>query len=306
MPQAVRFGHYGGTDVLQVVEVSRPVPGRGQVLVEVKAAGINPGEAKIRSGALAALWPTTFPSGEGSDLAGVVAEAGEDAGEFTAGDEVIGFTDNRASHAEFVLVEADNLVPRPAHVPWEAAGALFVVGTTAYAAVRAVAAGPGDTLVVAGAAGGVGSIAIQLAVNAGATVIGLASEPNHQWLADHGVTPVSYGEGVADRIRAASAGHVDAFIDTVGTGYVELALELGVQPDRIDTIADFAAAAKYGVKVEGNGAAANAGVLAELAAMIDKGQLEIPIAKVYPLTEVQAAYQDLAQGHTRGKIVLRP
>jgi len=181
-----------------------------------------------------------------------------------------------------------------------------VVGATAYAAVRAVAAGPGDTLVVAGAAGGVGSIAVQLAVNAGATVIGLASEPNHQWLADHGVTPVSYGEGVADRIRAASAGHVDAFIDTVGTGYVELALELGVQPDRIDTIADFAAAAKYGVKVEGNGAAANAGVLAELAAMIDKGQLEIPIAKVYPLTEVQAAYQDLAQGHTRGKIVLRP
>ena len=219
---------------------------------------------------------------------------------------MIGFTDNRASHAEFVLVEAGNLVPRPAHVPWEAAGALFVAGTTAYAAVRAVAAGPGDTLVVAGAAGGVGSIAVQLAVNAGATVIGLASEPNHRWLADHGVTPVTYGEGVADRIRAASAGRVDAFIDTVGSGYVELALELGVRPDRIDTIADFAASAKYGVKVEGTSAAANAGVLAELAAMIDKGQLEIPIAKVYPLTEVQAAFQDLAQGHTRGKIVLRP
>jgi len=117
MPQAVRFGQYGGTDVLQVVEVSRPVPGRGQVLVEVKAAGINPGEAKIRSGALAALWPTTFPSGEGSDLAGVVAEAGEDAGEFTVGDEVIGFTDNRASHAEFVLVEAENLVPPPGTCP---------------------------------------------------------------------------------------------------------------------------------------------------------------------------------------------
>jgi NADPH:quinone reductase-like Zn-dependent oxidoreductase len=306
MPQAVRFGQHGGPEVLRVVEVSRPVPGRGQVLVKVKAAGINPGEAKIRSGAFAGRYPTTFPSGEGSDLAGVVAEAGEDAGGFTAGDEVIGFTDNRASHAEYVLVEAGDLVPRPAHVSWEAAGALFVAGTTAYAAVRAVAAGPGDTLVVAGAAGGVGSIAVQLGVNAGATVIGLASEPNHQWLADHGVTPVAYGEAVADRIRAASAGRVDAFIDTVGTGYVELALELGVRPDRIDTIADFTAPAKYGVRAEGNSAAANAGVLAELAAMIDKGQLEIPIARVYPLTEVQAAYRDLAQGHTRGKIVLRP
>src|ERR1700732_53134 len=157
MPQAVRFGQYGGPEVLRVVEVSRPVPGRGQVLVKVEAAGINPGEAKIRSGALAERWPATFPSGKGSDLAGVVAEAGEDAGGFTAGDEGIGSTDTRASHAEFVLVEAANLVPRPVHVSWEAAGALFVAGTTAYAAVRAGAAGPGDTLAVAGAAGGGGA-----------------------------------------------------------------------------------------------------------------------------------------------------
>jgi len=306
MAQAVRFDQYGGIDVLRVVEVERPTPGRGQVLVTVKAAGINPGEAKIRSGALAERWPSTFPSGEGSDLAGVVAEIGEEAGDVAVGDEVIGWTDNRASQAEFVLVEADHLVPRPAHVPWEVAGALFVAGTTAYAAVRAVAAGPGDTLVVAGAAGGVGSLAVQLGVNAGATVIGLASEANHQWLADHHVTPVAYGAGAADRIRAAAPGGVDAFIDTVGAGYVELALELGVQPDRIDTIADFAAGAKYGVKLEGTGAAATAGVLAELAALIDKGQLEIPIARVYPLSEVQAAYRELEQGHTRGKIVLKP
>ena len=306
MPKAVRYDQYGGTDVLRVAEVNRPAPGRGQVLVKVKAAGINPGEAKIRAGALAERWPSTFPSGQGSDLAGVVAETGEDAGDVAVGDEVIGFTDNRASHAEFVLVEAGDLVPRPAGVPWEAAGALFVAGTTAYAAVRAVNAGPDDTLVVAGAAGGVGSIAVQLAANAGARVIGLASEANHRWLADHGVTPVAYGEGVAERIRAASAGRVDAFIDTVGTGYVELALELGVRPDRIDTIADFAAPAKYGVKLEGNSAAASAGVLGELAAMIDKGQLEIPIAGVYALSDVQAAFQELAQGHTRGKIVLKP
>jgi NADPH:quinone reductase-like Zn-dependent oxidoreductase len=306
MPKAIRYDQYGGIDVLHVAEVDRPVPGRGQVLVQVKAAGINPGEAKIREGALAERWPSTFPSGQGGDLAGVVVETGQDAGPIAVGDEVIGFTDNRASQAEFVLVEASNLTPRPANVPWDAAGALFVAGTTAYATVRAVAAGPGDTVVVAGAAGGVGSIAVQLAVNAGATVIGLASESNHQWLADHHVIPVAYGPGVADRIRAASAGRVDAFIDTVGMGYVELALELGVQPDRIDTIADFAAPAKYGVKLEGSATAASAEVLAELAGLIDKGQLEIPIARVYPLSEVQAAYRELEQGHTRGKIVLEP
>jgi NADPH:quinone reductase-like Zn-dependent oxidoreductase len=305
MPQAVRYDQYGGIDVLQVVEVERPSPGRGQVLVKVKAAGINPGEAKIRDGALAERWPSTFPSGQGSDLAGIVAEVGPEAGEFAVGDEVIGFTDNRASHAEYVLAEARNLVPRPAHVPWEAAGALFVAGTTAYAAVRAVGAGPDDTVVVAGAAGGVGSIAVQLAVNAGARVVGLASEANHQWLSGHGVIPVAYGAGVADRIRAA-AGDVNAFIDTVGSGYVELALELGVRPDRIDTIADFAAPAKYGVKLEGSSAAASADVLAELAALIDKGQLEIPIARAYPLAEVRDAFGELAKGHTRGKIVLTP
>jgi NADPH:quinone reductase-like Zn-dependent oxidoreductase len=306
MPLAVRFDEYGGIDVLRVAELDRPVPGPGQVLVQVKAAGINPGEAKIRTGALAERWPATFPSGEGSDLAGVVAEVGEGVAGFAAGDEVLGWTDNRASHAEFVLVESGNLTRRPAGVPWEAAGALFVAGTTAYAAVRAVAAGPGDVVVVAGAAGGVGSIAVQLARNAGATVIGLAGPAHQQWLADHGVTWVPYGEGVADRIRAASGGRVDAFIDTVGTDYVQLALELGVRADRVDTIADFAAPAKYGVKAEGTAAAASTDVLAELAGMIDKGQLEIPIAGVYPLTEVQAAYAELERGHTRGKIVLVP
>ncbi len=305
MAKAVRYGQYGGIEVLQVADVSRPVPGRGQVLVRVRAAGINPGEAKIRNGDLAGRWPSTFPSGQGSDLAGVVAETGQEAGRFTVGDEVIGFTGSRASHAEYVVVEAGHLIPKPANVPWEAAGALFVAGTTAYAAVRAVAAGPGDTVVVAGAAGGVGSIAVQLAVAAGATVIGLASEANHQWLASHGVIPVGYGQGTAGRIRAA-AGRVDAFIDTVGTGYVELALELGVQPGRIDTIADFTAPAKYGVKLEGSSAAATAEVLAELAGLIDKGQLEIPVAAVYPLSEVQAAFRQLEQGHTRGKIVLTP
>jgi NADPH:quinone reductase-like Zn-dependent oxidoreductase len=304
MPQAVRFDEYGGIDVLRVTEVNRPVPGPGQVLVQMVAAGINPGEAKIRQGLLAQRWPATFPSGQGSDLAGVVEELGPDVTGLAVGDEVIGFTDNRASHAELVVAEAANLIHKPAGVSWEAAGSLYVAGATAWAMVRAVSLGPGDIVVVSGAAGGVGSITVQLAKIAGATVIGLASEANHPWLISHGVIPVSYGEGAADRIREASGGRVDAFLDTQGGGYVELAIELGVRPERIDTIADFAAKETYGVKIDGNAVGGNARVLADLAALVDQGRLEIPIAHVYPLARVQDAYRELEQGHTHGKIVL--
>ena len=304
MPKAVRFDHYGGIDVLKIEDVPRPVPGEGQVLIQVKAAGINPGEAKIRAGLLDARWPATFPSGQGSDLAGVVAETGPGVTGFAAGDEVLGWTDNRASQAEYVLTEAGDLTAKPAGVPWDVAGSLFVAGATAYAAVRAVALSPGDTVVVAGAAGGVGSIAVQLARRAGATVIGLASEPHYAWLSAHGVIPVSYGEGVADRIRAA-ASRVDAFIDTVGGDYVRMAVEdLAVQPSRVDTIANFEAVEKYGIKAEGSAAGSSAAVLAELAGLVAAGELEVPVAATFPLAEVQDAYRRLEQGHLLGKIVL--
>jgi NADPH:quinone reductase-like Zn-dependent oxidoreductase len=308
MPKAVRFEEYGGVDVLNVVDVPRPEPGPGQVLVQVKAAGINPGEAKIRNGLMHARWPATFPSGQGSDLAGVVARAGPGVTGAAAGDEVIGFTDDRASQAEYVVVDAAHLTSKPAGVPWEVAGSLFVVGATAWAAVRAVGLSAGDTVVVSAAAGGVGSVTVQLARRAGATVIGLASlasPANHDWLREQGVIPVSYGEGVADRIRQA-APKVDAFIDTFGGDYVQLALDLGVEPARIDTIANFDAVARYGVKAEGNAVGASAGVLAELAGLIDAGELEIPIAATFPLAQVRDAFRLLAGGHTHGKIVLLP
>lgn len=305
MPRAVRFDRYGGIDVLEVVDVPAPVPGPGELLVRVKAAGINPGEAKIREGLLAERWPATFPSGQGSDLAGTVEQLGDGVEGWAVGDEVIGFTDSRASQAELVVVEAGNVTARPPGVPWPVAGALFVVGTTAYATVRAVSASSGDTVVVAGAAGGVGSITVQLAILAGATVIGLASEPNHAWLKDLGVIPVSYGDGVEQRIDEATGGAVDALIDLAG-GYVQLALDLGIKPERVDTVVDFGAGQKYGVKTEGTAAAANAGVLAELAKLIDEGKVDMPIAHVYPLEQVREAFRELEQGHTRGKIVLKP
>jgi NADPH:quinone reductase-like Zn-dependent oxidoreductase len=307
MPRAVQFDRYGDIDVLNVVDVQRPVPGPGEVLVSVKAAGINPGEASIRKGLLHERWPATFPSGEGSDLAGVVEELGPGVDGFAVDEPVIGFTHARASHAELVVVPADQLTRKPAGVSWEAAGALFVAGTTAYATVRAVGASPGDTVVVSGAAGGVGSLAAQLAVIAGASVIGLAGESNHQWLLEHGVIPVAYGDGVARRIREVSDGRVDAFIDTFGSGYVALAVdELGVAPDRVDTIIDWEVARRYGVKTDGTAAAASADVLAGLAHLIDEGRLEVPIANVYSLEDVRAAFRDLERRHTRGKIVLRP
>ena len=303
--KAVRFDQYGELDVLKVIEVPTPEPGPGQVLVQVKAAGINPGEAKIRTGLVHAKFPATFPSGAGSDLAGTVAAMGRGVVGFADGQEVIGYTDNRASHAEYVLVEAANLTPKPAAVPWDVAGALYVAGATAYAAVRALSLARGETLVVAGATGGVGSIAVQLARLAGVNVIGIAGPAHQDWLEHRGVTGIVYGDGVADRIRQA-ADRIDALIDAVGGDYVRIALDLGVEPARIDTIVNFAAVAMLGVQAQGNAAGASAAVLADLAGLIAADRLEVPIAASFPLSQVTDAYRMLERGGILGKIVLIP
>ena len=305
--KAVRFDDYGGVDVLELREVPRPEPGPGQVLVAVRAAGINPSEGKIRSGLVRAIFPATFPSGQGSDLAGVVEEIGAGVTRAAVGDEVIGYTDNRASHAEYALVEEGNVTLKPADVPWKVAGALFVAGVTGIATVRAVAPAAGESVVIAGAGGGVGVFAVQLAVRAGARVIALASERHHAWLRERGAVPVASGDGVSERIiAAAEETPVAAFIDLVGGGYVELALGLGIATDRIDTIVDFPAIEKYGVRGEGGAAAASAATLAELADAIAAGDLVVPIQRTYPLDDVRAAFTELEAGHTSGKIVLIP
>ncbi len=308
MGKAVQFDQYGEIDVLEVRDVGKPVPGQGEVLVAVKAAGINPGEAMIRRGALHDRWPATFPSGQGSDLAGVIAEVGPGVRDFAVGDEVIGFSDRRNSQAEFVSVPADQVTAKPEAVPWEVAGALYVAGATAYAAVRSVGLTADDTVAVAGAAGGVGSIAVQLAKRSGATVLGIAGPSNDDWLTAHGVVPVNYGPDLANRLRAAAPnGRIEAFLDFFGGGYVELAVtELGIEPQRVDTIIDFAAVERFGIQIVGSAEGSNAAVLAELAALIAAGQLEVPIAEVFPLDDVRRAFRILEERHTRGKLVLRP
>lgn len=306
--KAVRFDTYGGIEVLDVREVARPQPGTGEVLVEVKAAGINPIEAMIRQGVMQEMYPVTFPSGQGTDLAGVIAEVGPGVDAFSVGDEVLGFTNDQASHAEYVVVPAEQLTTRPREMSWEVAGGLFIAGTTAYAAVHSVSLTSDDTVAVAGAAGGVGTIAVQLARRSGATVIGIAGPANDEWLSGHGVIPVNYGDGLADRLReAAPGGRVDAFLDLFGGGYVELAVtDLGVTPDRIDTIVDIPAVERFGVKFVGSEDVAGASVLADLAALVAAGELEVPIAEVFGLENVQSAYRMLERRHTRGKLVLRP
>ncbi len=304
--RAVRFDRYGGTDVLRVVEVDDPRLAPGEALVRVKAAGINPGEASIREGRLHERFPAAFPSGEGSDFAGVVEEAGERVETWVPGDEVIGWTDARASHAELVVAPSEHLTRRPADVPWEVAGALPIAGATAWAAVRAVALQAGETVAVSAAAGGVGSIAVQLAGRAGARVLGIAGAANADWLRAHGVAPVAYGDGLEQRLRDAAPQGIDAFIDAFGGGYVELALRLGAEPQRIDTIIDYEAAQRAGAKTDGSAAGLSARVLADLARMIARGELEVPIAASYPLERVRDAYAELERRHTRGKIVLVP
>lgn len=302
--RAVRFDRYGGPEVLEVREVDDPVAGPGRMLVAVRAAGTNPGEIAIREGRMHERFPASFPSGQGSDLAGVVRALGEGVQGFTVGQEVLGWSEERSSQAELVAVPAEQLVAKPPALSWEVAGSLFVAGMAAYACVLAVDPQPGETVAVSAAAGGVGSLAVQLVRRTGARVLGLAGEHNHAWLRAHGVVPVSYGQGQAERLQAAAGGRLDAFIDTFGSGYVQLAIELGVPPERINTLIDFEAAQRFGTRAEGTHAIATAGRLAELAELAASGELEVPIARTYPLEQVRAAYKELARRHTHGKIVL--
>jgi NADPH:quinone reductase-like Zn-dependent oxidoreductase len=259
----------------------------------------------IRKGQLEQKYPTTFPCGEGTDFAGIVAELGAGVTSPAVGTAVMSWSNERSSQAEFVSVPAEQVIVKPESLSWEVAGALFIVASAAKAAVAAVAPQQGETVLVSGAAGGVGSLVMQLLLRTGAKVVGAAGASRHDWLRSLGAIPVSYDNDLQVSLNRVAPDGFDAVIDTVGHGYVDLAIKLGVAPNRINTIIDFEAAAQHPVHTDGTAKAQSSTVLAEIANLVAAGELQVPIAAVYDLKDVRQAYRQLEQGHTGGKIVLR-
>ncbi len=308
MSRQVSFDRYGGVEVLELLPAEKPVPGEGELLVAVRAAGLNPFDTKVRRGLMEGVFPITLPSTQGTDVAGVVEAVGPGVQGFAAGDEILGSTGRRRAQADHTLVPAASALPRPPALSWEVAGSLWVSATTASAMVRAVAPEPGEIVLVAGASGGVGALVSQLARERGAVVIGVAGVESHAWLREQRIIPVSYGEGVAQRVSAAAeaaGGRLAAVLDAVGGGYVALGVELGVAPQRIDTIVDFDAAARYGARTDGGAAGRTADVAAVLE-LILAGRVQFSVHRSYPLEQVRDAYRELEEGHPRGKVVLIP
>jgi NADPH:quinone reductase-like Zn-dependent oxidoreductase len=301
--RAVRFHEYGDSTVLQVEDINIPAIGDDQVLVRVVAAATNILDIALREGQMGDAFPGSPPSGQGFDLAGTIIEIGSGVTGFVVGDGVIGWAPRRAQ-ADYVAVDASELAHKPGAVSWAAAASIPTAAATAYGAVHAVDPQPGDTVVVSAAAGGVGALVTQLTINAGATVIGTAGPANFDFLRSLGAIPVAHGDGLIDRITTAAPNGVTAYLDNYGDGNVDLAVRLGVKPDRINTIIDFAAAQQYGVHAAGQAEGNDGRIFGELAHLIAENRLIIPIQTIYPVEKVRTAYEELARRHARGKIVL--
>jgi enoyl reductase len=312
--KAVVFESYGGPEVLRVVDQPVPRPGPGQVRVAVRAAGVQPADALLRSGRFAQWSPATFPQRLGNEFAGVVDALGEGVTDWAVGDEVIGWV-TPSAYAEHLLANHDEMVAKPAAVPWPEAGVLSASGQTAASVLTQLGVGPGDVVLIHAAAGGVGSYAVQLAAARGATVVGTASEHNHGYLRSLGAIPVAYGTGLASRVRAVVP-RVDVALDGSGTlSALNASLELLGSTERIATIAYLPAA-----RTDGRSASSRAeemGIrrlstrrsqaqLTELASMMADGRLTVEIQARYPLAEAVRAHHDIETRHVRGKVVLLP
>ena len=304
----------GGPEVLAIVDETDRAPSSGELVVDVRAVGVNPIDVRRYR---ANFGPAPeFPMHLGSEAAGIVRTVGPDAigprGPVSVGDEVIAYRIDGA-YAERVVVPAATLVPKPPNMDWEAASGLMVTGATAVHALTVVAVGAGDTLLFHGAAGGVGIMAIQLAIDSGARVIGTARETNHEFLRSLGAEPVTYGPGLLERVRAAAPQGIDAAIDGVGTPEaLEVSREVVKDSGRFTTIVPSPAAFAAGVKVLGGAPGADPGTHIRSAARLElvdrvvRGSLQVIVAGTYPLAEVAAAHREVAAGHVRGKIALLP
>lgn len=316
MTEVVVATAFGGPQVLSVVEEAVRPPAAGEVTVRVRAAGVNPIDYKIYSGAFGAD-PAKLPMRLGSELAGIVTAVGDDAvgpaGPVHVGDEVIGYRAPGAYAGEITL-PALSVVPKPPTLSWEKAAGLMVVGATAVHALTATRVGDGDTVLLHGASGGVGRTVAQLAILRGARVIGTAAASRHESLRGYGVEPVVYGAGLADRVRAlAGERGVDVAIDSVGTDEaIDVSLELVSDRSRIATLVAFGRGAEAGIHRLGGAGGADAGTeiragaWREVVPLAAEGKLDIVIARTYPLAEAGAAHEFVATGHAGGKVVLVP
>ena len=300
---AVVFTEYGDPEVLHVGAVGEPHPGPGQVRIAVRAAGVNPIDWKARSGMLHEMMPLTFPVIDGREASGVVDEVGPGVTDAAIGDELFGFAVGGAA-AEYAVL--DEFAHKPAGLSWEEAAGLPIAVETSVRVFNVLGGlGPGQTIVINGAAGGVGTAAVQLAVARGARVIGTASEGNHEFLRSLGAEPTTYGAAMVERVRALAPDGVDLAFDTAGQGGVPDLITLTGDPARVATIADFGAAA-LGVKVTGGGEGRATEALGEAAELIEAGRLHLPVAQAFTFAQAAEAHRVSQGGHVRGKLILVP
>ncbi|MCG5215584.1 NADP-dependent oxidoreductase [Streptosporangium sp. KLBMP 9127] len=299
--KAVAFSTPGGPDVLELMELPTPYAGPGEVRVRVRAAGVQPYDLAIREGWTPPEIATGFPRIPGNEFAGVVDQVGEGVTGVSLGANVLGFTQLTA-YAEYAVVPADQITAKPASMPWEVAGGFPASVMTPHIALEEMGVGAGDTVLIHAAAGGVGSVAVQLARAWGATVVGTASEANHDYLRSIGALPVTYGEGLVERVRAVAPDGVDAALDGAGGDALTASLELVKDPHRIITLVEHERAADLGVRTTPR--KRSAARLAEVARLYEEGRLRVHVRATFPLSRAADAHRLVATGHGRGKTVL--
>jgi len=296
--KAVGFSRFGGPEVLEIVDLPDPHPGRGQVRIAVRAAGVNPSDWKKRKGLMNGGLPQTM----GYEAAGVVDELGDGVADVAIGDRVFGLSAEGAAQAELAVLS--HYAPIPSSLDFPGAAALPAAIETATRALDQLGVGSGSTLLINGASGSVGAAAVQLAVVRGARVIGTAGPANHEYLRSLGAEPVAYGEGLAERVRGLTPDGVDLALDVAGSGVLAELIELAGGPQDVVTIADFGGAQQYGVRFSSGDAGRALHALADIGELIESGRFSLPVAQTFPLAEIAQAHRVSEDGHVRGKLVL--
>jgi NADPH:quinone reductase-like Zn-dependent oxidoreductase len=297
--KAVQFSQFGGPGVLEIVELPDPHPDAGQVRIAVRAAGINPIDWKVRSGAMGGDLPQTT----GREVAGTVDEVGDGVTDAKPGDRVFGLAAGGGGAAQLAL--SSDYAPIPPSLDFAAAAALPVAVETAVRTLDLLGVGAGTTVLINGAAGGVGSAAVQIARARGAQVIGTASENNHDYLRSLGAEPTTYGDGLEQRVRELAPDGVDAALDAAGSGALPALVELTGSPDRVVTIADFLGAQETGVEFSGGmGTARAVRALSEIGDLIEAGKFSLAVQQTFPLDQIAEAHELSQRGHVRGKLVV--